>query len=228
MMTFGSLFSGIGGLDLGLERAGMRCAWQVELDPFCQKILSKRWPSTPRFEDVTKVSGGVLASVELVAGGFPCQPISHAGRRRGVEDEKWLWPEFERIVHELKPRFVLIENVPSLRQRGLSEVIEGLNSCGYDAEWDCIPAAFVNAPHIRDRIWILAYARGERHRASQDTVFAGRPRFEFCARWADEPSVGRVAYGVPGRVDRMRAIGNAVVPQVAEYIGRCLLNEATS
>jgi DNA (cytosine-5)-methyltransferase 1 len=321
-MRFGSLFSGIGGLDLGLERAGMTCAWQVEIDEWCRAVLARHWPDVPRWDDAktflahsarngrgntgTPSFGGVgqtveSSRVELICGGFPCQPVSQAGKRRGQDDERWLWPEFARIIRLLRPRFVLVENVPGLLVRGMGDVLGDLAACGYDAEWDCIPAAAVGAPHLRYRVFIVAHAqrgghldgqagefaaegglkafgdpgagRGTRDVPDTDSrglegerigglsdrkrstlgddadgrdravpftsgerwgparpIFPGSPQgaraLGIAARsdwWATEPDMGRVAHGIPSRVDRLRGLGNAVVPQVAEWIGRRLM-----
>jgi len=173
--TFGSLFSGIGGLDLGLERAGWKCRWQVEIDPFCQKILSKHWPNVPKFTDVRQIKDGDLEYVDLICGGFPCQPVSIAGKRKGTKDERWLWPEFARIICMVRPRFVLVENVPGflypLREKGshrvigpppVEEVLGDLALLGYDAEWDCLRASDIGAPHKRERIFVVAYSSESR------------------------------------------------------------------
>jgi DNA (cytosine-5)-methyltransferase 1 len=215
--------------------------------------------------------------VDVLAGGFPCQPVSHAGRRLAQDDERWLWPEVARLVRLLRPRAVLLENVPGLLTAGFGDVISDLAACGYDAEWDCIPAAAVGAPHRRDRIFVVAYpmceglpahwepaphlltashdqhasengsrsgardqadvahamrwgrqGQGQPQHASNPAQSAegqavepvnGRKRCE----WEPEPAVGRVANGVPKRVDRLRSLGNAVVPQVAEVVGRRLM-----
>lgn len=226
-MTFGSLFAGIGGFDLGLERAGMKCAWQVEKDPFCRQVLAKHWPDVPKFEDVCDVGSNELTEVDLICGGFPCQDISHAGRRAGMEGGKsGLWREFLRIVCDLRPRFVLVENSTSLTVRGLARISGDLAQHGYDAEWSCIPAAFVGARHLRARIWILAYPSGERHGTPETTVFSGRIGPEFRGRRPNEPGVGRVADGIPGRVDRVAAIGNAVYPAIPEMIGHAIMSFA--
>jgi DNA (cytosine-5)-methyltransferase 1 len=269
-MTFGSLFAGIGGMDLGLERAGMECRWQVEIDPFCRKVLAKHWPNVKRYEDIRTVNWGEVERVDLIAGGFPCQPFSSAGARRGTADARWLWPEFARAVRALRPRRVLVENVPGLLAAagGMGAVLGDLASSGYDTEWDCIPAAAVGAPHLRDRVWIVGYAHedgepvgafdaeasglsgmvadaasregrqdgqslsGERGSGISCETKKRRPRGSGggggAARagghwWATQPSVGRVADGVPDRMDRLRGLGNAVVPQVAEFIGRRIL-----
>jgi DNA (cytosine-5)-methyltransferase 1 len=265
--TFGSLFSGIGGIDLGLERAGWRCAWQVEIDSYARRVLAKHWPDVPRFGDVRTVGAAELQRVDLIAGGFPCQDISVAGKGAGIEGARsGLWREFARIVRELRPRLVLVENVTAIRSRGLGDVLGDLAALGFDAEWDCLPAAAFGAPHVRDRLFVVAYpnghglegilsgrpaprsaGRGDRgdagvgevHRLRELPVhdphgscvrvsvpFGGRMvnrPIRGSGRWAFSPSIFRVADGVPGRVDRLRAIGNAVVPDVAEWLGRRLL-----
>ena len=261
-LTFGSLFAGIGGLDLGLERAGMVCKWQVEIDPFCQKVLAKHWPDVARYEDVRDVGGHNLEPVDLICGGFPCQPHSVAGKRRGAADDRNLWPEYLRIVTELRPRWVLGENVPGIISNAyIDTVLADLEAQGYACGTFGIPAVAFDAPHRRQRIWIVANAiSGGRRESGQrggvgriqewtpnlsmsaaesDTralAYAYDKRLEGqeparrygresrllaeCSWWATEPDVGRVADGVPDRVDRLRSLGNAVVPQVAEWIGR--------
>jgi len=255
-MTFGSLFAGIGGFDLGLERAGMLCRWQVEIDPFCRAVLAKHWPEVPRYDDVRTVGVDTLERVDVLCGGFPCQDISHAGKRVGMAGERsGLWSEYARLIGELRPRYVLVENVTALLGRGLGAVLGDLAAIGFDAEWDCIPASAIGAPHRRDRVWLLAYPNGTRlegweragvsERAHErpfgargayvsDTHDQGQSGIAFhdgarrslsaFARahewWRIEPDVGRVAHGVPNRVDRLRSLGNAIVPQIAEWIGR--------
>jgi DNA (cytosine-5)-methyltransferase 1 len=267
-MRVGSLFSGIGGIDLGLQRAGMEIVWQVENDDWCRKVLARHFPDAVRYGDVRDCRGevvgntpsqrspaecepsesagdeeagwreshtsGRLSSVDLICGGFPCQPVSHTGRRLGAEDERWLWPEFMRIIREVRPRWVLVENVPGLLSiddgRLFGGVLRDLAEGGYDAEWDHIPAAALGAPHIRDRVFLIAYAdSGGGHGRGVSALGSpeGRGAFTEAPRrggqWATEPDVGRVAHGVPARVDRLRGLGNAVVPQVAEYIGRLIM-----
>ena len=274
-MTFGSLFAGIGGFDLGLEWAGMECRWQVEINDFCQKVLAKHWPNVRRYGDVKDCGHHNLEAVDLICGGFPCQPVSVAGKRKGEADERWLWPEFHRIIRELNPRWVLVENVPGLLStnsgRLFGGILRDLAASGYDAEWDSIPAAAVGAPHLRYRVFIVAYPSQYRDRCQQDKqgnsrlqqdssgwprvgdelgnssqalayahterwdrrprVFGTGRRAEltnFCrtigaAQWAVEPDVGRLVNGLPSRVDRIRGLGNTVVPQVAEWIGRRIM-----
>ncbi len=162
-MRVGSLFSGIGGLDLGLERAGMRVVWQVENNPYCRKVLAKHWPDIPCYEDVTTLTGKELEPVDVICGGFPCQPVSVAGTQKGTHDKRWLWPEFNRLLRILRPRYAILENVPGLFtvQHGkiFGDILRDLAEGGYDAEWNCLPAAAVGAPHLRYRVFIIATRR---------------------------------------------------------------------
>jgi len=237
MLTFGSLFAGIGGFDLGLERAGMRCMWQVEIDDYCSRVLAKHWPDVARYGDIKHVGQHNLEAVDLICGGFPCQPVSLAGRREAQGDTRWLWPEFARVVLDLRPRWVIVENVSGLLGAGMGDVLSDLATGGYDAEWDSIPVSAFGAPHTRYRVYIVAHATGaglekcqgdgevEVGRAAAGTERPGgrilrQEWLDSTAQWATEPGVCRVAHGVPSRVDRIRALGNAVVPQVAEWIGQ--------
>jgi DNA (cytosine-5)-methyltransferase 1 len=227
-MTFGSLFAGVGGIDLGLERAGMECRWQVEINPFCRRVLAKHWPNVPRYGDITQLDGSELERVDLIAGGFPCQDVSHAGRRVGIEGKRsGLWFQFARLIRAVRPRYVLVENVTGLLDRGMGRVLGELAELGFDAEWTVLSACRFGAPHPRERVFILAYPAGER---------SGQLRWERSAEesaaqrniyWpSPEPGYPRVADGIPDRVDRVTALGNAVVPQVAEWIGRRIMEVA--
>lgn len=228
--TFGSLFSGIGGLDLGLERAGWECRWQVEADPFCQSVLAAHWPNVPRHADIKRVNVNDLEPVALVAGGFPCQPHSVAGKRLAQDDPRWLWPWFAAVIEHVQPAAVLIENVPGLRQSGLRIVLADLARLGFDAEWSTLSACAVGAPHMRKRLFVLAHANGEgsQGHGAERGLGEGGGEIEAagCDWWATEPDVGRVANGIPDRVDRLRTLGNSVVPQVAEWVGRRLMATA--
>jgi DNA (cytosine-5)-methyltransferase 1 len=323
-LTCGSLFAGIGGFDLGFERAGYDIRWQVEIDPWARAVLAKHWPHVHRHDDIRTAGAHNLEAVDVLCGGFPCQDISLAGKGAGMGEgtRSGLWSEYARIIRELRPRYVVVENVAALLARGLGRVVGDLAACGYDAEWDCIPAAAVGAPHRRDRLWLVAYTNGGRFEAShsgewpvsivdacsdvpdtndaarwwraqqgagghgrsgvdgtpcdvadtnsgrrvrvwqqeptgqqgarghvaygcgtgrasttphdadgvgirlQGLIFAGaaaRPTYRSSLRrrtgwWENEPNVGRVAHGVPARVDRLRGLGNAIVPQIAEWI----------
>jgi len=218
-----SLFSGIGGLDLGLERAGMTIVGQVEIDPWCRKVLAKHWPEVPRHDDARTCADwwGGRPAPDLVAGGFPCQPVSQAGRQM-AQAEWWLWPLMAEVIWHLAPPWVLI-----------ADVLSDLYRARYRARAGWITACAMGAPHPRKRMLIVAHAEGTRcgtrRRLGGDlAATAGerqdRPGSDGRSWWADEPRVGRVAYGLPGRVDRVRGLGNAVVPQVAEHIGRLIMS----
>ena len=231
-MRFISLFAGIGGLDLGLERAGHTCVAQVEWDPYCQAVLRKHWPDVPKWSDISDVSAGDLPAADLVVGGFPCQPVSYAGLRRLDADERWLWPEFARIVRMVGPRYVVVENVPGLLNGGLDEVLGGLAGMGFDAEWALLPAADFGAPHYRERLYLVAYSNEVTGRQGLGDIGVG-PRQVFAKDhrrrdelWVQAPYlVGRMDDGVPAGAYRHRvgALGNSVVPQVAEWIGHRLM-----
>jgi len=246
-LTFGSLFAGIGGLDLGLERAGMECKWQVEIDDYCQKVLAKHWPDITLYGDVHNVGNHNLEAIDLICGGFPCQDVSQQGLRKGITKgtRSGLWFEFHRIIEEMQPQWAIIENVRGLLSidngAGFGTVLRDLATIRYNAEWACFPASAFGAHHKRYRVFIVAYPQSrnvqppKQTRACQSStweqeqghtnrdrgIFAQLPTID--PRLSSEPRVGRVAHGIPHRVDRLRALGNAVVPQVAEWIGQRIL-----
>lgn len=298
-----SLFAGIGGFELGLERAGFKTVAQCEISPVCQHLLATHWPEVQRFGDICAMrAADVPHRVHAMCGGFPCQDISFAGKGEGIAGARsGLWSEYARLIGEFRPDVVFVENVSALLGRGLGVVLGDLAALGYDAWWDCIPAAAVGAPHRRDRLWIIAYARGVEHEGFGDALrgsvaaelsraaahTAGDGWHEGCSdarggeargreeqgagsggrsdepalanalrhdvqgfvaggldpeerpvsfqrspgpcpasaggQWFSEPDVGRVAHGVPARVDRLHGLGNAVVPQIPEALGRAYL-----
>ena len=250
-MTFGSLFAGIGGIDLGLERAGMQCRWQVENDRYCQRILAKHWPDVGRWDDVRTFPPAPAEdwTVDLIAGGFPCQDISiAAGKKRKYLDgqKSGLWFEMERIIGALRPTIVIVENTPTLVTRGLDRILGSMASRGYDAEWEIISASAVGAPQLRERLFLLCYANNQRKpakslnaktsrlpeipntigRNDNNNIWTAQRQGMVSSAWnqgTDQPIVLGVADGVPNRVDRLRCLGNAVVPQVAEWIGRMIM-----
>ena len=278
-LRYGSLFSGIGGIDLGMDMAGFECAWQVEVDDYCRQILDKHWPEVPKYKDIYEVKGAEIEPVDILCGGFPCQPVSVAGKRGGVDDERWLWDEFYRLICEIRPRWVVAENVTGLFSansgRAFAGVLRNLAESGYDAVWDVYPAGGpggVGAPHRRERVFIVAHTdRSKQAKKSgdvrevsvvsqevgedisavvsggggKDVANTNTKRLQgmvkesqtgarqiqqvgFCSRtsrwkgWDVEPNVGRVANGVPNRVDRLKTLGNAVVPQVAYKVARMI------
>jgi DNA (cytosine-5)-methyltransferase 1 len=241
-MKFGSLFSGIGGMDLGLERAGMECRWQVEIDDYATKVLEKHWPDVRRFRDVRDVGKHNLEPVDLICGGFPCQDISAASSTgTGLDGKRsGLWAEYARLICELRPTWVLVENVERLLSinsgRDFGAVLRDLARNGYDAEWRVLRASQFGAPHRRARVFIIAYANEvyERTRVGslkngQSKIFAeALPEcFEFWAQTISE--FNRVADGVRDELykSQIGGLGNAVVPQVAQWIGRRIMESAS-
>ena len=239
----GSLFSGIGGFELGLEAAGLGpVAWQVEKDPYARAVLARHWPDVPRYNDVRDVGAHNLGAVDIMCGGFPCQDVSSAGRRAGLQGEKsGLWYEYLRIVQELLPPVVLVENVASGEKRWLPHVTADLEASGYVVRAYHISAADVGAPQLRRRVFVVGY--GE----SSSAISFQRPRprphafpprrgddaawEEWTARGGPSPGQRREAPQrrpprgqiVATRANRLRALGNSVVPQCAEQIGHLVL-----
>ena len=230
------MFSGIGGLDLGLERAGMTVVWQSEIDPYACRVLAKHWPTVPNLGDVTKIDWSSVERVDVICGGFPCQPISSSGLRRLTDDPRWLWPQVAHAVRVLRPRYVLLENVADLLVRGFGDVASDLASAGYDLEWSCFPAAALGLPQRRWRTFVVAHRDGlgleaVEERDGSRALALRRPdahrlgEAELAASQAASRVRG-VGDGVPAWMDRVRTLGNAVVPQVAEHIGRRLMEAA--
>lgn len=234
-MTFGSLFAGIGGFDLGFERAGMTCKWQVEINEYCQRVLAKHWPDVRRWDDVRTWPQPDTERVDVICGGFPCIDISSSGKKGGIEGQySGLWSEFARIICQLRPSIVVVENVADIVHRGLGDVLGDLARCGFDAEWDVLPACAFGLPQRRERMFVIAYSHGQRREGSEERHREGsftegwnyRDGLALAQRRAGDARswVRRAANGVPRRVDRLRSLGNAVVPQVAEWIGRRLMS----
>jgi len=225
-VNVGSLFSGIGGFDLGLERAGMTVKWQVEIDPYCQRVLAKHWPDVKRYGDIKTIDWSEVEKVDLICGGFPCQPVSYAGKRLAQDDPRWLWPEVERCVRVLRPRFALMENVPGLLSAGMSDVLGDLAALGYDAEWNCIRASQFGAWHRRERCFVVAYPDSFRREILSESILLASESSMQSGFWQEVlvPSrLQRVVNGIPEGLDRLRGLGNAVVPQVAEWIGQRIM-----
>jgi len=241
--TFGSLFAGCGGMDLGLEWAGMECRWQIEIDQFCQKILEKHWPHVKRHGDIRDVTGKELERVDGIVGGFPCQDVSYAGKGVGIEGPRsGLWSEYLRILRVLRPTFTLVENVPGLLGRGIGRVLWDLAEIGMDAFWFPVRTSDFGSPSVRERVFIFAYPTGHRlegnifqvlQRAygwapeALDAWNGSSSPFREWRKLLAEPRVIRVAGGFAKRMDRpklrLKAIGNCVSPQVAEWIGNRII-----
>ena len=306
-MRVGSLFSGIGGFDLGLERAGFTVRWQSEIEPYCCKVLKQWWPDVPNLGDIFKIKDP--PPVDLICGGFPCQPFSVAGKRQGKADDRYLWPEMLRVITEVKPRWVFAENVPGILHMELDQVLSDLEGQGYETGTLIIPACALNAPHRRSRVWILGYTshntnrtgekqiretesvqgvnrqtlgsgvsggtnsdvpnpsnasefrclrcdepqKGQQHSGGGKTFGVVNPRNrhapdtdnptttrqsgnglgyifkDWSASWPEVATrLCRVDDGLPPwvhrhRVARLKALGNAIVPQIAEEIGRMIM-----
>lgn len=234
-----SLFAGIGGLELGLERAGMTVVGQVEIDPFCQRVLAKHWPEVPRHDDVRTAiewwESEPRPRVDLVCGGFPCQPFSDAGIRQGIADERWGWPWMRDVIDAVRPRTVCAENLASLLRdtEAFSIILSDLSDLGFTVEWDVVSACAVGAPHVRRRLFIVAHTDSGDGHSRMGSVPAGQgtlPALDYRARaWRD--SVDRSVEtsrsddrDLDGAAARMVAAGgNAVVPQVAEHVGRLIV-----
>ena len=212
------LFSGIGGFSLGLERAGMRTVAFCEIDPYCRAVLRKHWPDVPIFEDVRTVNS---ISADVVCGGFPCQPFStaSAGKRFGEVHDHYLWPEMLRVIQETKPRWVIGENVTGIESMALEQVVSDLEGGGYEVAPPLeIPACGVGHDHRRARIWFLAHA--DKDGESGRTVNAETPILQRGN--SDGERLGK-AHGVPSELDELRAYGNAICPDIAEIIGRAIM-----
>ena len=229
-MKVGSLFAGIGGFDLGLERAGFEIAWQVEIDPYCQRVLAKHWPNVPRYGDIRAIDWATVPAVDVLCGGFPCQDLSFAGKRAGIDGERsGLWSEYVRAIRALRPRYIIVENVPGLlTNEYMGRVLGDLAACGYDAEWENIPASTLGAPHRRERVWLTSYP----NQIGRDGASFGLPSLrQFIggiaqSEWFSEPPepvVLGVDDGVPDGVGQRGAYGNTVVPQIPEMIGHWIL-----
>jgi DNA (cytosine-5)-methyltransferase 1 len=265
--SHGSLFSGIGGFDLAAQWMGWNNIFQVEKDDWCRKVLAKNFPKTERFSDIKDFIGYEYTNrIDVISGGFPCQPFSVAGQRKGKDDDRYLWEEMLRVIATIKPKYVVGENVTGIIGLALDTVLSDLEAQNYTTETFIIPACSKNAWHRRDRVWIVAYANsigrqdeqkengkslcnGERNNTieeqsrEQQQCRTGKSStlrnatncnlsgFEkqreqitnetehFAPKcgswWKTEPGVGRVADGIPNRVDRIKGLGNAIVPQVA-------------
>jgi len=234
MITHGSLFAGIGGFDLGFHRLGIETLWQVEINPFCKQVLQKNFPDTRRHNDVKEVGSYNLESVDIISGGFPCQDISQAGKQAGIKDgtRSGLWFEYARIIRELRPKYVVVENVPNLLKNGIGQVLGDLAEIGYDAEWTCIRASDVGAPHRRERIFIVAYPDTGRlpHIFTSPWIYP----FETPQSWESFRTTDREVWlttecgllrdddGVSRELDQRRlgAAGNSILPQICEIIGQ--------
>ena len=240
------LFSGIGGFALAAKWNGYRTVGFCDNEPYAQAVLRKHWPEVPCHKDIREVRGDLYAGVTLLTGGFPCQPFSDVGRKRGQADDRYLWPEMFRVICEARPNWVLGENVAGIKNMALDQALSDLEGEDYEVQSFVIPACAVNAPHRRDRVWICAMdvakpkslrARGGSCKSGERWQGLVQKEQEGCemggetegcrsgtGEWSEEleSSIPRVLDGVSNRMDRCHALGNAIVPQVAAEIIRCI------
>ena len=218
------LFSGIGGFALAARWAGIETVGFCEKDAFCGRVLRKHWPDIPLYKNISELNDERLKrdgiKADIITGGFPCQPFSVAGKQRGEKDDRHLWPEMFRVVREHRPDWVVGENVTGFISMGIDQATSDLESGGYECRTFIIPAVAVDAPHKRERVWIVANRKGvqweEIEWGKQDGIDAS-----LVCKWREWPDMSdarRANHGVPCRVDRLRTLGNAIVPQVAYVI----------
>jgi DNA (cytosine-5)-methyltransferase 1 len=278
-ITIGSCFAGIGGFELGLERGipNSKTVWQIEQNKYCQTILQKHWPAATIYDDIREIDYDKIQTVNIICGGFPCQDISAAGKGKGIEhgDRSGLWRQMHRLINHIQPRVAVLENVPALlwKNRGMHIVLQDLASIGYDAEWCTISARQFGAPHLRKRVFIIAYPMQIRCRQDeqQQSHQTHRDRQQVCTKsqeiqtqytnsqhsqansintitmestrlsqcgcskndgiqqrnntnyWQNFPTKPALCHrddGISNRLARLRALGNAIVPQCSEYIGK--------
>ena len=222
------LFSGVGGFSLGLERTGgFQTVAFAEIDPYASRVLAKHWPDVPNIGDVCTAE---YPDADVIAAGFPCQDLSYAGKGAGITGQRsGLWREVMRAIRVVRPLYAVLENVEALLRRGLGKVLGDLAADGYDAEWDCIPASHVGAPHGRDRWWAVAYPeRGERWQEPYLRSIGRMGREQQSFPWdRDWQSALREFRGMDDgtayRVDRVDTLRNGLVPQIPEMIGNAIL-----
>jgi len=279
MITLGSTFSGIGGFELGLERAipNLKTVWQIEKDPFCRRVLTKHWPDVPKFDDITQTDPRTLPRPDILCGGFPCQDLSTAGKMAGLGGKKsGLWYNLLEYISVLRSSIIILENVPNVVNLGLPEICGAMAKIGYDMQWGIVSASSMGAPHLRRRWFAVAYPNSEHLRIQQklrqhkEKIFAsgngaardaayptcnsspskcitegmGKISMQKTRRiqkfvggdtrgihagnywegFPTEPGLCRRDDGIPDRVDRIRSLGNSIVPQCAEYIGRLIVD----
>jgi DNA (cytosine-5)-methyltransferase 1 len=225
------LFAGIGGIALAAEWAGIETVAFCEREPFCQKVLHKHWPDVPIFDDVRTLNKQVLeergidvGTIELISGGYPCQPFSSIGKRKGEDDDRHLWPEIKRLLQEIRPTWFIGENVAGHVTLGLDTVLLDLENIGYSWQPFVIPACAVGTIHRRNRVFILAHSNSDRLEGSKQKKIQRKQRLQRNSPYGNveewtkrsyeyQPKLCRNTHGIPNRVDRLRSLGNAVVPQ---------------
>lgn len=243
-MNVGSLFSGIGGIELGFKLEGFNTAWFVECEPYAQAVLRKHWPDVIIYDDVKSIDWRTVPPVDILTGGFPCQDISNAGKRAGIKGSRSsLWKYYCDAIRTIRPKYAVIENVAALAGRGLNVVLADLAAIGYDAEWHCVSASSVGALHQRERLFIVAYpncngtvVEGQNNTNEERNIPSFVQKREdivvgsHCSsqgelrpgQWSTEPRLGRLADGISNRLHRIKCLGNAVVPQCAQVFAQAI------
>lgn len=239
-MRHGSLFSGIGGFDLAAQWMGWENVFQVEIDPFCQKVLAKNFPNVKRYGDIKQFDGTEWAGkIDILTGGFPCQDISISKNKAiGIKGQRsGLWNDYSRVISKINPKIIIGENTTQLLRRGFEKVLCDFSEMGYYAEWGCFQAYQVGAPHIRERLFFIAHSFGDRwgNDLSKEIKYNfGRslkawPNIQAFvlanteeSQYAGDPENIRIGDGVPDWVDRIKGLGNAIVPQVAYEIFKAI------
>jgi DNA (cytosine-5)-methyltransferase 1 len=230
-MNHGSLFSGIGGFELGARMSGIETTWNCEIEEFNRKILKQHFPQTKQYNDIRTLS--YPESVDIISGGFPCQDISIAGKGKGITGERsGLWSEMFRIINEVRPSYVVIENSPELLKKGFEKVLYPLSEIGYNAEWQCLSGTTFGIQQSRERVYCIAYSMHKRlQNNSEEQVFSEsilqRELQGICPGWRTrgdipKPRTYRAGHGIPDWVDRTKGLGNAVIPVIAKYIFECI------
>lgn len=236
-ITIGSCFSGIGCFEMAFENIvpSAKTVWQIEQNKFCQTILKKHWPNTILYDDIREVDAHALQPVDIVVGGFPCTDVSSAGKKKGVinGEKSGLWFEMWRICSVIRPPLIVLENVSAIYFRGLSSVLQSLAQIGYDAEWTSVSARRFGAPHLRQRWFCVAYPQRTRTQVQTQGKLTGKQlsrsssQNRTISQWSQGSPVSPVCGvddGNTNRVDRIKALGNAIVPQCVEYVAQCMLD----
>ncbi len=230
-MKHGSLFSGIGGFELGAERTNIKTLWSCELNEFCRKILKQHFPETKQYNDIRSVS--YPESVDIISGGFPCQDISIAGKGNGITGTRSsLWFEMYRIIEEIRPTYILIENSPELLKKGFEKILYPLSEIGYNVEWQCLSGYSFGVQQSRERVYVIAYSNSFRQqRKREKSIFSKsilQRQFQGIypgwrtRRDIPKPATLRTTHDIPNQMDRTKAIGNSVMPIISKYLFECI------
>ena len=227
-MRHASLFTGIGGFDLAAQWMGWENVFQVEKDEFCTAVLTKNFPNVPKYGDIKQFKGHAYrGSIDVLTGGFPCQPFSSAGKRKGTSDDRYLWPEMLRVIREIQPKIIIGENVSGILNWSNGMVFEqvqiDMENEGYETTPFILPASGTGSFHIRERVWFVANNISLQSKQKIEVLHSKQNRQEVARMpfrtWLEAATkLCRVDDGISNRMDRIKSIGNAIVPQVAFQI----------